>query len=230
MRALVTLFGLGLVACSSATPASAPQPALAGTRAPSPPTGPAPRIAFRDGTFDTSQLPAIARSGELAVVAAVDGDGGRGYPNLRLEVRDRRDRIVESQLVLVSNDFETLVPDALHAGPELERRVAVANTKLAALHADHDLVAMRTAEGLAVTFDNARLRVRKDGKLLADVDGTSWLAPSGKRCPQCEPCENPAYLAGVHKADGIDAVVVRIAYKGTDTCWEPGDQQHVVAW
>lgn len=247
MRALVSL---ALVACSSSAPAPAQEPALTGRAERPAPTGPAPRIAWKEGTFDTSQLPVVARSGELAVVAVDEGDGGRGYPNLRLEVRDRGDRIVDTHVVMASNEFETLVPDAAQAGPELVRRIAAANEQLAQLHARHDLVAMPAfdfkpdpfgpsqparGDGLTVTFGSDHgLRVSaRDNRgetTIAKVDGTSWLAPSGKHCPQCLPCENPAYLAGVYKAPGIDTLVVRIAYQGTDLCWEPGDQLHVIAW
>lgn len=247
MRALLSL---ALVACSSSTPAPAHEPALTGRAERPAPTGRAPRIGWNQGTFDTSQLPAVARSGDLAVVAVDEGDGGRGYPNLRLEVRDRADRVVDTHVVMTANEFETLVPDAAHASPALERRIAAANEHLAKLHARHDLVttpgfdfkpdpfgASQPAhgDGLTVTFGaDHQLRVKaRDNRgetTIAKVDGTSWLAPSGKHCPQCEPCENPAYLAGVYKAPGIDALVVRIAYQGTDLCWEPGDQLHVIAW
>lgn len=246
MRALLAIV---LVACS-APPASSPAPVLAGRAERPAPSGPAPRIRWSAGQFDTSSLPAIARDGSLAVVAVSDSDGGRGYPNLRLEVRDRGDRVVETHVIMVSNEAEALIPDSVHAGPELERRIAAANDKLAALHAQNDLVTMRAFDfspdpfgpsqparsaGLTVTFGpdhvlRVRARDRRAEKTVAKIDGKSWLAPSGPRCPGCEPCENPAYLAGVYQADGIDAVVVRIAYQGTDLCWEPGDQLHVIAW
>jgi hypothetical protein len=43
-------------------------------------------------------------------------------------------------------------------------------------------------------------------------------------------CSNPAFLSGAYHATEINALVVDIGYKGTDTCWEPSDQLHVIAW
>lgn len=234
------------LAAACSTPAVSP-PAQNRHVAPVVASGPAPRIAWSEhATFDTTQLPVVARSGELAIVAAIDSDGGRGFPNLRLEVRDRRDRLVEKLVVMESNDFEQLVPDGTHAGPELEARIAAANRRLAQLHAQHDLAQMREygvgdtfgrdtpveGDGLVVTFgDDNVLRVRaRDGAMLATANGASWLVPSGKRCAQCPPCENAAWLRAFYKAERITVVLVRITYDGTDMCWEPGDQLHVVSW
>jgi hypothetical protein len=241
MRALLAI---ALAACGSSAPS--PEPVLAGQSTRRAPTTPAPRISYRDARFDAPALPAIARDGEVAVVAMMDNDGGRGFPNLRVEVRDRRDRTVEQIDVMTANEFETLVPDGTTATPELEARIAAGNRRLAELHAEHDLVTMQPlaltpdplgpsqparGDGLVVTFDfDHALRVRAGEKLVATADGARWLVPSGKRCAQCEPCENPPYLAAVYKAPSITAVVVRIAYRGTDTCWEPADQLHLIGW
>lgn len=247
MRALAPLCAaVALIACGSSTPPR--EPAIAGHAPAAAPTGPAPSIAFVDRGFTTPGLPAIARAGDLAVLPIVDNDGGRGFPNLQVEVRDRRDKLVENHEIMAANDYERLVPDGEHPIPALEARIAAANQRLAQLHADHDLVAMAELEftpdplgppkpienaGLVISFEaDHQLRVREaGGALLATADGTSWLAPPrSPACAQCPPCENPAYLAGAYRAPGIDAVVVRIAYTGTDTCWEPGDQLHVIAW
>jgi hypothetical protein len=87
-------------------------------------------------------------------------------------------------------------------------------------------------DGLIVTFgDDHKLHVRAQaGVELATVDGLAWLAPTGKRCAQCAPCENPAWLDAFYKAPEINVVVVRITYAGTDICWEPPAQLHVIAW
>jgi len=39
-----------------------------------------------------------------------------------------------------------------------------------------------------------------------------------------------AFLDGVYHAEGINVLVAQIGYRGTDTCWEPADQMHVVVW
>lgn len=234
------LAALALVACGSSPPPS-PAP-LAGHATHSTATTPAPQIAWRDGMagvvgFDISQLPAIARDASVVVVPIVESDGGRGYPNLRLEVRERGDFLASTIAVMDANEYEALVPDSAHASPELGRRIAAANQQLAALHAEHDLVTMPPLQPMDVKadFDGTHVRVTArerfgDEKTIAKVDATTWLAKPGPRCAQCPPCENAAYLDGVYRARGIDAVVVRIAYRGTDTCWEPSPQLHVIAW
>lgn len=215
-RAIIAL-AIVLVGCGGSPPP------LAGSAPPSnavAPTSPAPRVGWRRitdgaGAFDIDQLPRVARSGRVAVVAIVEGDGGRGFPNLRLEVRDRDDRVVDQLDVMTSNEYETLVPDGETPAPALVQRIDDANRRLAALHAEHDLVAMTKADADAATRDTA---VRK-----------GWLAPYVRTCAGCQPCENPARLAAMYRADGVPAIVVRVSYTGTDLCWEPGDKLHVLA-
>lgn len=237
-----------LLACGPQAPSATPaqnhvDPAKRAT--------PPPAIDWKDTRFAVRGLPAIAHDGSLAVVAIEDSDGGRGFPNLHLEVRDRSDRVVETIPVMVSNDFERLVPDAQHPSPELVQRIAGVDKRLAALHDAHDLVAMAPLEmmktgdvargdDLAVEWVGDRLLVERQPaadapvQRLARRDGTSWLAVQGRRCAQCPPCDNPAYLAGAYHADVentfMPVVVVEIGYHGSDTCWEPGPQWHVVSW
>jgi hypothetical protein len=237
VRAQVALAAI-VVACGAA-----PKPVLSGHGAATPPTGPAPRIKFANGAFDDSEgLPAVARRGTVVVLELRDNDAGRGNPNLRLEVRDRRDKPSEKLAVMAANEFERLVPDGLQAAPPLEQRIAAVNRRLAELHEEYDLVPLqeygnaelfgRTIEAsdFIATFgsDSVFSMRTRDGKLLASVDGTPWLAPSQTRCAQCPPCENPIWLKSLYVGDKL--VVVRVGYTGTDTCWEPSDQLHVVAW
>jgi hypothetical protein len=208
---------VALAACSGGARTS--EPVLSSTASERSPSTPAPRIAWRRitdgaGAFDIDQLPRVARSGQLAVVAIVEGDGGRGFPNLRLEARDRDDRVVEMFEVMTSNEYETLVPDGETPAAALVERIDRANRRLLALHARHELVAMTRAEPDSATRDAVLRR--------------GWLAPHVRRCTGCQPCENPAGLAAVYQADGIATIVVRVSYTGTDLCWEPGDQLHVL--
>ena len=245
MRALVASL-LSLGACSA--PAS--QPSLSSSHpAPAPVARdtPSPSIAWQDTRFVTARLPAVARDASLAVVAVDDGDGGRGFPNLRIEVRDRSDVVTATRQLLESSDYEALAPDGA-PGAELARRITDGNAQLSDLHARHDLVPTTPLEledprqtealpivatgddGLEVRWEAPRVVVRRAGKQLASIDGSAWLPAPGKRCPTCEPCSNPAFLAGVSKAPGIDVAVVELGFNGTDLCWEPGHQFHVVAW
>ena len=238
MRAVIAL---AFIACS----APAREPVIAGSAARTPVTSPAPRIGFANANFDVEGLPAVARSGELVVLDVRDNDSARGFPNLRLELRDRRDKRVDQIAVMTANEFEVLVPDGFKASRMLEQRMAAANKQLRELHETRELVAMKNystgdtfgrdyaieGDGISVTFpDDNRLRVRtRDGKLLADVDGRAWIpANTGPRCAGCPPCVNEPFLGDVYKAPGIDVIIVEIRFTGTDTCWEPSAQLHVV--
>jgi hypothetical protein len=228
MRALVAV---ALVACS-ASPQRDPVNRERGLSV----VAPAPEIAWRDGKpppFSLTRLPAVARSGEVVVLPLQDNDAGRGNVNLRFEVRDHTDRVVDKFVVMTVDEYERFVPDGVQATLPLDERIAATNRKLHDLHSQHDLVPMHDGDSdYLVTFaDDHHLRVRtKTGIDLADVDGSGWLAPKGQRCAQCPPCENPARLQTFYKASEVKLIVVRIAYAGTDMCWEPPDQLHVVAW
>src|SRR5690348_5431505 len=96
---------VALAACGGAkatAPAAGPaDPVPSNVAAPVRST-PAPAIAWQDGAFKTDRLPAVARAGEVAVIAVRDNDGGRGSPNLRIEVRDRTDRLVQTIPVITA--------------------------------------------------------------------------------------------------------------------------------
>jgi hypothetical protein len=242
MRA--ALVALTLVACSSASQPHRP-PSNTG---PPPVLGAAPRVEWRDANhppFELTGLPAVARDGEVVVIALQDSDGGRGNVNLRLEIRDRADRVVDTLVVMTPTEYEAFVPDGEHATLPLNERVAAANRKLADLHAQYDLVPMRAfdapgplsaapieGDGFIVAFgSDHRLHVRpRNGVDLVNVDGSAWLAPTAPRCAQCPPCENVAGLRAFYKAPAINVFAVRIGYTGADLCWEPADQVHVVGW
>jgi len=207
---------------------------------------PAPAVAWgADHRFAWSNLPAVARGAELVAVPIVDSDGGRGNPNLRVEVRDRSDHVVQAIAVATSDEMEKLAPGGAPS-PELTERLAAANRALALLHGVHDFVAMHPLEvqppaegsdkhlaigdGFDVDWNHDHLHVFRHNveRDFLTLDGTPWLAKP--RTAAGEPCANPAYLAAAYHAPDINVIVVELAYKGTDTCWEPGNQLHVVAW
>jgi len=202
---------------------------------------PAPHLAWRDNAFGTEALPVVARAGEIAIVAVRQIDGERGFPNLRIEVRDRSDKTIQTLPILNSNEYEQLAPGGI-AGPELQKRIEVANTELARLHDLHDLVAMKRLEiqaptdntfphlaigdGLDVDWSSDHVHVfRHDSdRQVVTVEGKAWLAPVHPNC------DNPAFLRSVFHAPELSVVVVQIAYRGSDSCGVPSDQFHVVAW
>ena len=246
MRALVLLALLG---CSAAAPKNPHENDMVVSGHGTDParTTPAPVIDWGDNAFVTNTLPAVARAAEVTVLAIRDNDGGRGYPNLRIEMRDRNDKTLQKIVVMTSNEYETLAPGG-KPGAALMQRITAANAELAKLHGVHDLIPMKPldlqkpADGsdphLAVG-DNLDIDWSKDhlhvfphniDRAVATIDGHSWLAPSHTSCAGCDVCQNPAFLGAVYHAAGINIVVAELRYRGTDTCEEPGDAPHVVAW
>ena len=206
----------------------------------------APTIGWKDNNFVVTGLPAVARGGEEAIVPVIESDGGRGYPNLRLEVRDRSDKVVQTIAVMTPNEYETLAPGG-SPSRSLTDRIAAANAELAKAHGVHDLVAMHPLELQAATGDQDAHLAIGDGvdvdwnqdhlhvfshntdHSLTTADGAAWLAKDTKHAGG-DVCHNPAFLRRVFHATGISALVIEIGFHGTDTCWEPGDQLHLVVW
>jgi hypothetical protein len=234
------LFALLLVACGA--PSSPHENTLKGTFEPTKPakrTTPAPSIAYADDRFQLHGFPAIARDRRIVALPVSDSDGGRGYPDLRIELRFESDKTFETIPVMTSNEYEALVANG-DATPELRRRLDKANARLRELHEQSDLVTMLPGENLQTEFVvNTTYEVRYDGnavRLVLDADHSfsfehaDWKAPKGPTCNGCGPCENPERLHNVFYAEGINAIVVEFQYEGTDLCWEPGNQLHVLTW
>jgi hypothetical protein len=237
-----------LASCGSGAPPPASSPSTPLSQAALPPerATPAPSIGWKDGAFTTTGLPAIARGGEVIALAIRDNDQARGFPNLRIEIRDRHDATVWKVPVLVPNEYEQVSPDGTLT-PQLGLRIGHANAELARLHGVHDFVPMHalellppvdgdphlaTGDGIDVDWDTDHLHVFRHNadRDITSRDGRGWLEPDHAPCPKCDVCKNPAFLAAVFHAPEINAVLVEIGYKGTDTCWQPSDAFHVVAW
>lgn len=237
MRSLHSAFvvGLGLAACGSQAPAP-----LTGRATPAS-SAPAPAVRWTERDVATTGLPAIASDGHAVVIAHRDNDGGRGNPNLTLIEKDRGDQIVRRMVVITAGEVESLAPDQIAA------RFADANRWLGERHAADRLVAMTalvvdrpgsagadTARGGGVTlrWTPSQLALELPGAAaLQRTTPASWLAADRPMCNGCaEVCHNDAFLAGGHVDVERAAALVVIAYRGTDTCWEPSSQHHVVAW
>lgn len=124
MRAIALLL---IAACSA--PATSPPSHIAAPRA-APTTAP-PLVTFESMRLDATRLPAISADGSLVIHTEIDGDGGRGNPNLALVVKDRQDHERERIVVVTANDAEGQYDER---GPSegLEARIAVAATGTAA--------------------------------------------------------------------------------------------------
>jgi hypothetical protein len=192
--------------------------------------------------FAVKGLPARRADGQLVVVRIAE-DGGRGNPNLAVEIRDREDRVVETLPVLTVAQADADTTER-GLGPAAAARLAAANQALAtatvtplpalAITPDPDEPSTYHAVGggmaIAWTADG-HLAIHADDGTLVERDGRAWLVADQPMCDSCtERCSNPAFLADAWGDAASAVAVVRIAYKGTDTCWEPDSQVHVVTW
>ncbi len=236
---------LFLIAACGGSPRTA-EPLQSHTSKPRP-TTPAPAIKWIDNGLDVSLLPAVASDGSVVVIAEHDSDGGRGSPNLQIVVRDRKDTQTSSFVVLTPDEGQTFFDEA-GKHPKLDERIVAGNYWLDELHGDRNLVALTpvpvevgeergdafraTLGDFVVTWQNSRLRITRAGKSLVDRQTPeTWLTKASKMCSTCdEMCSNPAFLAGVAVNLDRSIAVLTVSYTGTDSCWEPADQHHVVSW
>jgi hypothetical protein len=207
----------------------------------------APAVTWQGHAFQTSGLPAVARGGELIAIARIETDGARGYPNLALELRDRSDHVVDAIRVMTSNEYEQLAPGG-EPGKVLVERIAAANAQLLRHDDVHHFVPMHElpvqpapdggdahlamGDSFDVDWSKDHLHVfhHNSDHPLATIDGTPWLVKDSPLGQGGDVCHNPAYLRKVFHAPDVNVLVVEMAYHGTDTCWEPGDQFHVITW
>jgi hypothetical protein len=231
MRA--ALVAAALAACSRPEP----PPPLTGRA----PAGPPPSVAWRGRDIAITGLPAIAGDGSSIVVAHRDSDGGRGNPNLTLIESDRGDRVVRRLEVITATEVDEL------AAAEIARRFDAAAAWLDERHAAAHLAAM-TALDLHPGSDEAPATATGGGVILRWVPSEldlvlgpgrrvlrstppSWLVADRPMCAGCsEVCHNDAFLGGGYVDLDRRAALVVVSYRGSDTCWEPGSEAHVITW
>jgi len=227
------LAAAALAACTHPEP-----PPLTGRAPDSPP----PSVVWRGRDIAITGLPAIAGDGSSIVVAHRDSDGGRGNPNLTLVEKDRGDREVRRLAVITATEVDEL------AAAEIARRFAAAAAWLDERHAAAHLVAMDALEIHPGTDEAPPTATGGDGALLRWVPSAlelvlgpasrvlrstppSWLVADRPMCPGCtEVCHNDAFLGGGYLDRDRRAALIVVSYRGTDTCWEPGSEAHVIAW
>jgi hypothetical protein len=240
--ALRTRLGWLVLLAACWQPPAAPVPT--GQAPPGAGPAPAPTVTWTERELATTGLPAIARDGSSIVIAHRDGDGGRGNPNLTLIEKDRGDRELRRLVVVSSDDVDRL--DA--AGRE--RRLSTAARWLEQRHAAVQLVAMpplairaqtddapaqASGRGITVRWAPSQLVIALDADRghppRSRPTPASWLAADYPLCQTCtEVCHNDAFLGGAYADLERAAAVIVVSYRGTDTCWEPGSQDHVVVW
>lgn len=241
MRAAALLV---LAACGAPAP---PEPLTSHARSPRAPTTAPPLVTFASMQLAATGLPAVAADGSRVVHTVIDGDGGRGNPNMVIAVRDRSDRELDRFVVMTANESEGQFDDRGPAAP-LAENIAAANTRLATLHANHDLRPLAKlasepnplandegnhaqGEGLMVDL-GTRLTIRTEGRVVVDLARpASWSMPDKQMCPSCsEICRHPLYLGAAYAAAAHTLVLVTVSYAGTDLCPEPVGQHHVITW
>ena len=225
-----------------AAPEPVAQPTPPAPPAPTPPPAPAgPRVDVdallaklggADMVEPAPGFPALSQDGAHVAFAFVDGDGGRGNPNLAI----RFYRVANGRK---DGEVSILSPDEAEGGStpalqqQLRDRAAQATTKLGegAFHTMASLVRFDgeqtgtvegTAEGLKLTWDTEH----GDVTVLDEPGGAQRLRKRLRgvhvRGPNCPPTLDPLLRAAwVDATAGV--VVLDVAFQGSDSCWEPAD-------
>jgi hypothetical protein len=190
------------------------------------------------------ELPAITDDGATVAVANHVSLGARGKERLELDFID------------VSTDRATrrvIVRDPDHpesdAGGEAKARALLAERtwlKFTGYEVEEDPSAplrqgglgapfrnnRAAGEGLAVEYREPMLVVRDaaTSAVMLRTASRAWSKSGGPRCPGCVDC--PAPLATIAQAWGIRSrrvLLFAVGFRGgTDLCWEPSDEYHVV--
>ena len=245
MRTLPLLL-LSLAACGGSSKSTLGNVAGAGG-----PPGPAPTITWSGqaptdgGSFATTGMPAVSDDGSQVLIDWVQGDGGRGYPNLRLLVVDRADKTLDTKVVLDADQVEDMSGPVdvapfngfLTDGNATMRWRPLTSAAVEGEPEGDEMYATRQTSKLgdvAVRFDDrAHLMIEQGGKVVVDTVKKEWLQvdrPMYEGAEADEVCSNPIYLSSVHVDGARRLAVIGFEYHGNDSCWEPSGQYHVVTW
>jgi hypothetical protein len=187
-----------------------PEP-VAPTASSSAPAASQPEAPWRDG------LPAVSDDGTTIAVANDVSLGARGDSRVQLDLIDvARDETVR-RIVVFDPDF----PMARSGEPKARRVLG-----------ETSWVKLSSGDGLSLEYREPVLVVRDvtTGRELLRKAEPRWSEKAGPRCPGCADC--PAPLANVTQvwsdhARGLLLVAVGFL-GGSDLCWEPSDEYHVV--
>jgi hypothetical protein len=203
------------------------------------PATPAPEVTLDDHGFRTPGLPAVSADGTRVVHGEIENDGGRGHLNLRVVARDRSDKVIESITVLRASEFENAMGPGWR-NPKLDVRISAANAWLAKSHRASALITLpqlkvdstdgytqhaASAGPVALDWSNDTVTIKLSGKVV-----TTYASPMTWHAPNTDKCQNPAKLGAAWVDAERKIALVQIMYNGTDMCWEPSPQHHVIAW
>lgn len=237
MRHLALVSSLCLAACGSSHKAVVVEGR--GSDGGGEPATPAPEVTLDDHGFRTPGLPAVSMDGARVVFGETESDGGRGYPNLKVVARDRNDKVIESITVLRVDEFENAMGPGWR-NPKLDARISAANAWLAKSHKSSALVTLpqlvvdstdgytqhaASAGPVFLDWSNDTVTIKLSGKVV-----TTYASPLTWHAPNTAKCQNPAKLGAAWVDAERKIALVQIIYNGTDMCWEPSPQHHVISW
>ncbi len=194
-----------------------PEPAAPITSSSSPAAAPAAPAASTPEATWRDNLPAVSDDGTTIAVANDVSLGARGDSRVQLDLIDvARDETVR-RIVVFDPDY----PMARSGEPKARRVLG-----------ERSWVKLASGDGLSLEYREPVLVVREvtTGLELLRKAEPRWSQKAGPRCPGCADC--PAQLANVTQvwsdhARGLLLVAVSFL-GGSDLCWEPPDEDHVV--
>ena len=179
----------------------------------------------------------MTKDGSAILLKIVDADGARGAPNLAIELRDRHDRGIGSRVVVIPLDGDLDAPTQAQRMADAERLigsrtfVGVTDTMASAstdLPQNHQRFGSRDT---TIDYEPGHFTVRQGGKIVARRETPkAWRGSSYFDKLLDLTCSNPDYLRNVYLATDAHLAVFDVAYRGNDSCWEPTNELHVVAW
>jgi len=213
---------------------------------PAPAAGPPPTLAWAEHNFETTRLPAASADGTAILLGLQANDGGRGNANFRFELRDRSDARIAGHSVLTVDEFDQIQgPDGKLLG--IDERITAANRWLAEQHAARRFAPLTelpvetgpeitvpfraTGGGVTLEWRANRVTITEGGKqLVARATPLEWGDQRRQRGSGGDFCENAALLNQAWVDLPHKLAVFTVSYSGNDTCWEPSNAPHVIAW
>ncbi len=192
------------------------------------------QVNLNDPAFDTACLPAVSSDGQTVAVPIIDPDGGRGMPNLTVQLLPTKGGAAE-RIVVVTAD------QVMAAEGDLVKALAKANTlqtlnkRLTAggFSALNKVMAPEPdASPPKYTAQDAGLEMKVAGAKVTVTRGAKTVGTDQFGLPATGKCggANKPYLSGMwhDNSENPTWLVVQASYRGNDTCNEPPPAFHLV--
>jgi hypothetical protein len=204
-----------------------------------------------DGPTPTFEgFPAASADGRWVALAVVLEDGARGADNGAVRLVEVDSGVEREAALLTVEEGEALDDDGVRAriAKRLPQRLEAAAELLAGKtwhgldglaagdpHPDHSGATRELTFGdLVIRFREPRLTITRGSRTLVAQDFPQWTPPV-PRYEGCDPeqdltciCVNEPVLSAGWVDLATRVLVLRIAYTGHDTCWEPEARLHVM--